>query len=146
MHLRAMSPDWAAFDWLLKTVYFTLWPRIPPVALTCLKNAVAPQLSVSPICAYGPDRARSPQITIGAFADEPELAEPPQPASASTQAAATAAGPDIHLPMGLNFPTSQSLLCPVKDFCLTQSLAGDLPFGEWRPRRPPGQPLQPDEK
>src|SRR5271154_2378430 len=41
---------------------------MPPVASTWSKYASAPQLSVSPICAYGPDRARSPQATIGDFA------------------------------------------------------------------------------
>src|ERR1700728_2332719 len=37
---------------------------MPPVALTCLKYAWAPQLSVSPIWAYGPASARSPQATM----------------------------------------------------------------------------------
>ena len=61
------------------------------MASTCLKNAVAPQLSVCPICAYGPESARSPQATIGAFPEalvpEDEL---PQPAMAMAAAAATA--------------------------------------------------------
>src|SRR5580698_6552974 len=91
MHLRAISSDSDAEDWLFCTVYLTLCPRMPPVALTWSKYASAPQLSVSPICAYGPDRARSPQATIGDFAPAalaPEAPEAPvdedelQPASA----------------------------------------------------------------
>src|SRR6266700_5334819 len=49
---------------------------MPPVALTCLKYAVAPQLSVSPIWAYGPARARSPQAVIGDFAADPAAPAP----------------------------------------------------------------------
>src|ERR1700740_1319715 len=48
---------------------------MPPVALTCLKNAVEPQLSLSPICAYTPERASSLQTTMGVL----ELAEGPPP-------------------------------------------------------------------
>src|SRR4051794_15131771 len=77
----AISAAGAGFDWLFPTLYLTWCPRIPPVALTCLKNAVAPQLSVSPICAYTPDSARSPQMTIGDFADWPDDDEPPHAAS-----------------------------------------------------------------
>src|SRR4051794_23399164 len=76
MHFFAISAACAGFDWLFTTLYLTWCPRIPPVALRCLKNAVAPQLSVSPICAYTPDSARSPHTTIGDFADWPEDDEP----------------------------------------------------------------------
>ena len=57
---------------------------MPPVALTCLKYASEPQLSVSPICAYGPARASSLQTTMGELllAEfppplEPQAASPP---------------------------------------------------------------------
>src|ERR1700723_4665470 len=48
---------------------------MPPVALTCLKYAVEPQLSLSPICAYTPESASSLQATMGVL----ELAEVPPP-------------------------------------------------------------------
>jgi hypothetical protein len=70
---------------------------MPPVALMCLKYACAPQLSVSPICAYGPASARSPQATMG----ELLLAELPPPelqaASAPSMRAAAAAANGIRL-------------------------------------------------
>src|SRR5215472_14753030 len=65
---------------------------MPPVALTCLKYAAAPQLSVSPICAYGPASARSPQATMGelllAALPPPELQAARVPASRTVAAAA----------------------------------------------------------
>src|SRR5215472_11275861 len=65
---------------------------MPPVALTCLKYAAAPQLSVSPICAYGPASARSPQATMGelllAALPPPELHAARVPASRTVAAAA----------------------------------------------------------
>ncbi len=55
------------------------------MALRWWKCAVAPQLSVSPIWAYGPARARSPQTTMGDFAAAPP--EPPEPEPEEPQAA-----------------------------------------------------------
>src|SRR5690242_14630608 len=61
---------------------------MPPVALTCLKYASAPQLSLSPICAYTPERASSLQTTMGVL----ELAElPPPPPPPPLQAASAPA-------------------------------------------------------
>src|SRR5580692_8145193 len=101
MHLRASSSDSAALDWLFSEMYVTLWPRMPPVALMCLKYASEPQLSVSPICAYGPARASSLQTTMGelALAElppplEPQAASPP---AARMMAAATAALNEVRL-------------------------------------------------
>src|SRR5580692_296112 len=100
MHLRASSSDSAALDWLFSEMYVTLWPRMPPVALTCLKYACEPQLSVSPICAYGPARASSLQTTMGELAlaelppPEPQAASPP---AARMTAAAAAALNEIRL-------------------------------------------------
>src|ERR1700691_6083065 len=59
---------------------------MPPVALTCLKYACEPQLSVSPIWAYGPARASSLQTTMGELALA-ELPPPPEPQAASRRAA-----------------------------------------------------------
>src|ERR1700728_4697172 len=66
---------------------------MPPVALTCLKYASEPQLSVSPICAYGPARASSLQTTMGElplaeFPPPPELQAASAPAARTTAAAA----------------------------------------------------------
>src|SRR5580693_696244 len=101
MHLRARSSDSDALDWLLSEMQVTLWPRMPPVALTCLKYASEPQLSVSPICAYGPARASSLQTTMGALLLaafppplEPQAASPP---AARMMAAVAAALNEIRL-------------------------------------------------
>src|SRR5580693_8029164 len=73
---------------------------MPPVALMCLKYASEPQLSVSPICAYGPARASSLQTTMGELLlaefppPEPQAASPP---AAKMTAAATAALTGIRL-------------------------------------------------
>src|SRR6202021_768929 len=73
----------------------TLWPRMPPVALTCLKYASEPQLSVSPICAYGPARASSLQTTMGALllaaSPPPLVPQAARPPAARMTAAAAAA-------------------------------------------------------
>src|SRR6516165_11888958 len=70
---------------------------MPPWASTYLKYACAPQLSVSPICAYGPASARSPQATMGVLL----LAELPPPelqaARAPSIRAAAAAADGGHL-------------------------------------------------
>src|ERR1700751_1503714 len=67
---------------------------MPPFALTYLKDAWAPQLSVSPICAYGPASARSPQATMGELLLAAELPPPElhaaMPPTMRTPAAAAA--------------------------------------------------------
>src|SRR5215469_9265641 len=71
---------------------------MPPWASTYLKYAWAPQLSVSPICAYGPASARSPQATMGelllAELPPPELqaAMPPTMRTAAAAAVSAANG------------------------------------------------------
>src|ERR1700721_925971 len=68
---------------------------MPPVALTCLKYASEPQLSVSPICAYGPARASSLQTTMGelllAEFPPPLVPQAARPPAARMMAAAPAA-------------------------------------------------------
>ena len=66
---------------------------MPPVALTWWKYAVAPQLSVSPIWAYGPARARSPQTTMGDFAADAPEPEPDRPELQAVRAAASSRAP-----------------------------------------------------
>src|SRR5487761_57099 len=58
---------------------------MPPVALTCLKYASEPQLSLSPICAYTPESASSLQTTMVELALA-ELPPPPPPHAASAPA------------------------------------------------------------
>src|SRR6202012_5891632 len=66
---------------------------MPPVALTCLKNAVEPQLSDSPICAYTPESASSLQTTMGVLelAAVPPPPPPPPPLHAASAPASKAA-------------------------------------------------------
>src|SRR6185312_16712983 len=66
---------------------------MPPVALTCLKYAVEPQLSLSPICAYTPDSASSLQTTMGVLelAELPPPPPPPPPLHAASAPASRAA-------------------------------------------------------
>src|ERR1700733_9452544 len=65
---------------------------MPPVALTCLKYAVEPQLSDSPICAYTPESASSLQTTMVllllAELPPPELQAASRPAARTVAAAA----------------------------------------------------------
>src|SRR5215469_4834435 len=74
---------------------------MPPWASTYLKYAWAPQLSVSPICAYGPASARSPQATIGelllAELPPPELHAAMPPTMRTAAAAAVRAANGIRL-------------------------------------------------
>src|SRR3984957_19709002 len=65
---------------------------MPPVALTCLKYAVEPQLSLSPICAYTPESASSLQTTMGVL-EAAELPPPPPPPLHAASAPATSAAP-----------------------------------------------------
>src|ERR1700757_2567144 len=66
---------------------------MPPVALTCLKNAVEPQLSLSPICASTPESASSLQTTMGVLelAELPPPPPPPPPLHAASAPASRAA-------------------------------------------------------
>src|SRR5580704_19000914 len=75
---------------------------MPPWASTYLKYAWAPQLSVSPICAYGPASARSPQATMGvllllAEVPPPELHAAMPPTIRTAAAAAVRAANGISL-------------------------------------------------
>src|SRR5580658_1873084 len=92
MHFFASSSDCAAFDWLFSWMYWTWWPRMPPWASMYLKYASAPQLSDSPICAYTPESASSPQATMVvlllAELPPPELHAASMPAARIVAAAA----------------------------------------------------------
>src|SRR5215469_16337062 len=90
MHFFALSSDCAAFDWLFCWMYVTWWPRMPPWASMYLKYASAPQLSDSPIWAYTPDRASSPQAMMVelALAVPPPPPPPPPPLHAASAPAA----------------------------------------------------------
>src|SRR5579863_9869244 len=87
MHFFASSSDCAAFDWLFSVMYLTWWPMMPPWASAYLKYACAPQLSDSPIWAYTPARARSPQAVMVELALA-ELPPPPPPLHAASAPAA----------------------------------------------------------
>src|ERR1700747_2951493 len=95
---------------------------MPPVALTCLKYAWAPQLSDSPICAYGPARARSPQATMGVL-ELAELPPPPPPpplhaASAPASKAAPAAAAILNVTrLRIIVLPSRKLLLMTGAFC-----------------------------
>src|SRR5579871_1886524 len=91
MHFFASSSACAALDWLFCSMYLTWWPRMPPCASMYLKYALAPQLSDSPICAYTPESASSPQATMVLLLAElppPELHAASMPAARTVEAAA----------------------------------------------------------
>src|SRR5579863_9953187 len=73
---------------------------MPPLALTYLKYAWAPQLSVSPICAYGPASARSPQATMGELLLAAEL-PPPELHAAMPPTIRTAAAAAVRAANGI---------------------------------------------
>src|SRR5215472_5922949 len=88
MHFFASSSACAALDSLFCWMYLTWWPRMPPWALMYLKYASAPQLSDSPIWAYTPESASSPQATMVLLLLAPP---PPELHAASMPAASTVA-------------------------------------------------------
>src|SRR5271169_2692051 len=71
-------------------MYLTWWPRMPPWASMYLKYASAPQLSDSPIWAYTPESASSPQATMVLLLLA-EVPPPPELHAASMPAAMTVA-------------------------------------------------------
>src|SRR5580698_2092063 len=123
MHFFALSSDCAAFDWLFRLMYLTWWPRMPPWASMYLKYASAPQLSDSPIWAYTPESASSPQATMVELA----LAPPPPPPplhAASAPAARTVAVAAANL----NVTRLRIIVLPFCNVLLTRGLIVRCPF------------------
>src|SRR3984957_12147999 len=98
---------------------------MPPVALTCLKYAVEPQLSLSPICAYTPESASSLQTTMGVL-EAAELPPPPPPPLHAASAPATSAAPAAAAI--LNVTRLRIIVLPFWNLPLTTGLFWGRPF------------------